>query len=162
MKKRKQQYKAVFRARIDFRNEYKTSNTLSPGTYYYFQNEQKISYSDIVEESERIINVELKPELQKCSNLSIQEIQTQFIYEGSIEIIFTVILGFFNLIGGLKDLYDTVHLIDSIAEKQINKRLNDKFGNYFRVDTYTIAPEIRDCYYHKSRHAIEQNRNEEP
>ena len=162
MKKHEQQYKAVFRARIDFYEKYKSSKALSPGTHYYFQNEEKFSYSDIVEESERIIDVALKPELQRCTNLTIQEVQTQFIYEGSIEIIFTVILSFFNLIGGLKDLYDTVHLIESIAEKQINKRLNDKFGNYFSVDTYAIAPRTYERYYLEKGHTIEQNRNEAP
>lgn len=65
-------------------------------------------------------------------------------YEGSIEIIYSVVLGFLDLIGGLKDLYDAVQLIKEISERHINKKLSDRFGRHFKVDTYVIVPEYRD------------------
>ena len=107
-------------------------------------------------EAERIINNDLKGELQKYTDLSVQEVQVQSIYEGSIEIIFTVVLSFLELVGGLKDLYDAVHLIKEIAERHINKKLCDKFGNYFRVDTYAIAPREEGYWRFEKRYMEEQ------
>lgn len=141
---KKKQYKAVCRVRIDFKNDAPQQGTLVPGHSYYLENERKVSYSDIANEAERIINNDLKIELQKYMNLSIQEVQTQSVYEGSIEIIFTVVLSFLELVGGLKDLYDSIHLIREISERHIKKKLSDKFGNHFRVDTYVIVPREAD------------------
>ena len=70
---KKKQYKAVFRARIDFKNDESQQGPLVPGHSYYLENERKVSYSDIANEAERIINNDLKVELQKYMNLSIQE-----------------------------------------------------------------------------------------
>lgn len=92
------------------------------------------------------INSELKPGLQKYTDISIEEIQVQTVYKGSIEIIYTVILGFLNLVGGLKDLYDAVRLIREISERHINKKLSDRFGRHFKVDTYVIVPESKDYW----------------
>ena len=63
--KKEQQYKAVFRTRIDFRQDEEPSSFLRPGQTYYFENQREVSYSDIADEAERIINNDLKPELQK-------------------------------------------------------------------------------------------------
>ena len=107
------------------------------------------------------INNDLKPELQKYTDLSIQEVQTQSVYEGSVEIIFTVILSFLELVGGMKDLYDAVHLIKEIAERHINRKLSDKFGNHFRVDTYAIAPREEDYWRFEEGCMVKQGNNEE-
>lgn len=152
--RKKKQYKAVFRTRIDFKNDEEQSRHLRPGQSYYFENQQGVSYSDIVNEAERIINNDLKGELQKYMILSIQEVQTQSVYEGSIEIIFTVVLSFLELMGGLKDLYDVVHLVTEIAERHINRKLSDKFGNHFRVDTYVIAPREDDFWRFEKRYIV--------
>ena len=159
--RKKKQYKAVFRTRIDFKNDEKTSRPLRPGQTYYFENQREVSYSDIANETERIINNDLKDELQKYTSLSIQEVQTQSVYEGSIEIIFTVILSFLELVGGLKDLYDAVYLLKEIAERHINKKLSNKFGNHFRVDTYVIAPREEDYWRFEKRYMVEQGSNGE-
>ena len=45
-----------------------------------------------------------------------------------------------NLVSGLKDLYDAVHLVREISERYINKKLSDRFGRHFHVDTYVIVP----------------------
>lgn len=159
--KKKKQFKAVFRTRIDFKNDKELSSPLCPGQTYYLGNEQKVSYSDIVDEAERIINNDLKVELQKYTNLPVQEVRTQSIYEGSIEIIFTVVLGFLELVGGLKNLYDAVHLVTEIAERHIDKKLSNKFGKHFRVDTYAIAPREEDYWRLEKRYMVEQERNGE-
>lgn len=145
---KKKQYKAVYRSRIDFNNCEPYQKLLLPGHYYYLEegSNTKVFYNDIADEAVRIINSDLKTELQKYTSISIEEIQVYAIYEGSIEVIFSVILGFLQLIGGLKDLYDTIHLISEISERHINKKLSDKFGRHFKVDTYVIVPESRDYW----------------
>ena len=88
--------------------------------------------------------------------------QTQSVYEGSIEIIFTVVLSFLELVGGLKDLYDSVHLISEISERHIKKKLSDKFGNHFRVDTYVIAQREEDYWRFEKRYTVVQVNEEKP
>lgn len=145
---KKKQYKAVFRARIDFNNCEPYRKPLLAGHDYYLEkgSNTRVFYNDIADEAIRIINSDLKPELQKYTSILIEEIQVYAIYEGSIEVIFSVILSFIQLIGGLKDLYDTIHLIREISERHINKKLSDKFGRHFKVDTYVIVPESRDYW----------------
>lgn len=159
---KKKQYKAAFRTRIDFKNDERHQKPLLPGHSYYLENERKVSYTDISDEAERTINNDLKAELQKYMNLPIHEVQTQSVYEGSIEIIFTVVLSFLELVGGLKDLYDAVHLIREISERYINKKLSDKFGKHFRVDTYVIAPREEDYWHFEKRYMVVQGNEEKP
>lgn len=143
MKKKEKQYKAVFRTRIDFKHDELNRNYLLPGgTYHLLKNsDERTSYADIANEAVRIINNSLKAELQKYPIILIEEVQVQAVYEGSIEIIYSVVLSFLEFVGGLKDLYDAVRLIREISERHINKKLNDKFGRHFEVNTYVIVPE---------------------
>lgn len=145
MKKRRV-YKAVFRTKIDFRYDDERQKPLLPGHSYHLDggSNEKVSYNDIANEAVRIINSDIKPELQKYTDISVKEVEVQAVYEGSIEIIYTVVLGFLNLVGGLKDLYDAVRLIREVSERYINKRLGDRFGRHFKVDTYVIAPDYRE------------------
>lgn len=70
-------------------------------------------------------------------------------YEGSIEIIYTVVFVFLNLVNGLMDLYDAIRLIWEISELYINKKLRNRFGKYFRGDTYVIVPEYKNDWWIK-------------
>lgn len=146
MKKKTEQYKAVFRARIYFKSAEPYQESLHPGGVYNLNkhSDLEVSYDDIANEAVRIINSELQPELQKYTSISIKEVEVQAVYEGSIEIIYTVVLSFLNLVGGLMDLYDAVRLIREISERHINKKLSDRFGRHFTVDTYVVVPEYRD------------------
>ena len=40
-------------------------------------------------------------------------------------------------------MYDVVRLIREISERHINKKLSDRFGRHFKVDTYVIVPDDR-------------------
>lgn len=146
MKKKAKQYKAVFRARIDFKYNELNQKPLHPGGTYCLEkrSEMEVAYEDIANEAVRIINNDLKPELQKYTTISVKEVEVQAIYEGSIEILYTVVLCFLDLVGGLKNLYDAIHLICEISERHINKKLCDRFGRYFKVDTYIIVPEYQN------------------
>lgn len=163
MKKRRV-YKAVFRTEIDFRYDDESQKHLFPGRSYYLNegSNEKVSYDDIVNEAVRTINTELKPELQKYTDIPVEEVQVQAVYEGSIEIIYSFILGFLDLVGGLKDLYDAVRLIREISERHINKKLSDRFGRHFKVDTYVIVPDDRRCreYMEHWRFENEMNGNQ--
>ncbi len=145
MKRNTKLYKAVFRTKIDFKDGKTNQYALTPGGKYYF-NDGCITYDDIVNEAVQITNHDLKAELQKYTFISIKEVNVQAVYEGSIEIVFSVVLGFLEFIGGLKNLYDTTRLICEISERHINKKLSSKFGRYFEVDTYTIMPNRHDQF----------------
>lgn len=157
--KKRSVYKAVFRAKIDFRYDDGPQKPLRPGQTYYFENQREVSYNDIANEAVRIINTELKPELQKYTDISIEEVTVQDVYEGSIEIIYTVILNFLNLVSGLKDLYDVVHLVCEISERHTNKKLSDRFGRHFKVDTYVIVPDDRRCREYMEHWRFENEMN---
>ena len=159
MKKRVKQYKAVFRTKIDLKQTESYHESLHPGNSYYFEDSRnmKVHYTDIVNESVWIINTDLKPELQKYTDIFIEKVQVQAVYEGSIEIIYTVILSFLDLASGLKDLYETVQLISEISERHINKRLDDRFGRHFNADTYVIVPGNRD--YWRGEKEVRRNWN---
>lgn len=143
MKKKIKRYKAVFRTRINFRHDEINQKPLRPDDTYYLKgsSNERVSYDDIVNEAVLIINNNLKSELQKYIFISIEEVQVQAVYEGSIEIIYSVVIGFLELVGGLKDFYDTVQLIREVGERHINKKMSDRFGRHFKVDTYVIVPE---------------------
>lgn len=145
---KKKQYKTVFRARIDFNYDEPHQKPLLPGHTYHLEEDSdtRVSYTDISDEAVRIINSDLKPELQKYTDISVKEVEAQAVYEGSIEIIYTVVLGFLDLVGGLKDLYDAVRLIKEISERHINKKLSDRFGRHFKVDTYVIVPDYKEYW----------------
>lgn len=145
---KKKQYKTVFGARIDFNSDELHHESLHPGGVYYLdkRSESIVFYEDISNEAVRIINSELKSELQKYTPIFIKEVETQAVYEGSIEIIYSVVLGFLDLVGGLKDLYDAVRLIKEISERHINKKLSDRFGRHFKVDTNVIVPDYKEYW----------------
>ena len=148
--RKKKYFKAVYSAHIDFKDKRylnRELGPLKPGESFCLKNEQKVSYSDILETTDTAINVELKKELSKYINLEVSDVQVQAVYEGSIEVIFTVVLDFLNLVGGLKDLYDAVKLIREIAGKHIAKKLKNEYGDYFIVKVDAVSPDFYDIRY---------------
>lgn len=148
--RKKKYFKAVYSAHIDFKNKEDLNRELrplKPGEYNYLTNERKVSYSDIFETIDTAINAELKEELSKYTTLKVSDVQAQAVYEGSIEVIFTVVLSFLELVGGLKDLYDAVKLIREIAGKHIARKLKNEYGDYFIVKVNAVSPDIYDPRY---------------
>ena len=148
--RKKKYFKAVYSAHIDFKDKEDLNRELrplKPGEYNYLKNERNVSYSDILETIDTVINAELKEELSKYTNLKVSDVQTQAVYEGSIEVIFTIVLSFLELVGGLKDLYDAVKLIREIAGKHIAKKLKNEYGDYFIVKVNAVSPDIYDLRY---------------
>lgn len=60
--KKKKQYKAVFRTRIDFNYDESQQKSMFSGYPYYIEqgSKEKLSYTNITDEAARIINSELK------------------------------------------------------------------------------------------------------
>ena len=148
---RKEKYfKAVYSAHIDFKDKEDLNRQLrplKPGEHNYLKNERNVYYSDILGTIKTAINAELKEELSKYTNLEVLDVQVQAVYEGSIEVVFTVVLSFLELVGGLKDLYDAVKLIREIAGKHIAMKLKNEYGDYFIVSMDAVSPDIYDYRY---------------
>ena len=148
--RKKKYFKAVYSAHIDFKDKEdlnRQRRPLKPGEHYYLKSERNVYYSDIVETIKTAINAELKEELSKYTNLEVSDVQVQAVYEGSIEVVFTVVLSFLELVGGLKDLYDAVKLIREIAGKHIAMKLKNEYGDYFIVNMDAVSPDIYDHRY---------------
>lgn len=148
--RKKKYFKAVYSAHIDFKDKEDLNRQLrplKPGEHNYLKNERNVYYSDILETIKTAINAELKEELSKYTNLKVSDVQVQAVYEGSIEVVFTVVLSFLELVGGLKDLYDAVKLIREIAGKHIAMKLKNEYGDYFIVSMDAVSPDIYDHRY---------------
>lgn len=148
--RKKKYFKAVYSAHIDFKDKEDLNRQLrplKPGEHNYLKNERNVYYSDILGTIKTAINAELKEELSKYTNLEVLDVQVQAVYEGSIEVVFTVVLSFLELVGGLKDLYDAVKLIREIAGKHIAMKLKNEYGDYFIVSMDAVSPDIYDYRY---------------
>lgn len=133
--------KAVYSVHIDFKYEEQERRPLKAGYSYYFQNDKKVAYKDVVDEVVQIINNDLKRECQKYVSHSIKNIEVQDVYEGSIEILFSVILETLGFVGNLMSLYDIIKLIRNLTEHYMNKRLREKYGDHFEVRAHVVVPD---------------------
>ena len=68
--------KAVYSVHIDFKYEEQERRPLKAGYSYYFQNDKKVAYKDVVDEVVQIINNDLKRECQKYVSHSIKSIES--------------------------------------------------------------------------------------
>jgi len=148
-------YKAVFSVTIDTNNEYRynTDNSprnnpdkLMPFGKYWFDKEKHATYDDLKDFAIRILRDELSNECEQFIDIPILEIKVANVYEGSIELFFTVLFGIVSGVTGIKDLYDSIDFLRTLAEKKLQKRFLDKYGDYFRIDVYRQIP--RDRQYH--------------
>ena len=133
--------KAVYSVHIDFKYEEQERRPLKAGYSYYFQNDKKVAYKDVADEVVQIINNDLKRECQKYVSHSIKNIEVQDVYEGSIEILFSVILETLGFVGNLMSLYDIIKLIRNLTEHYMNKRLREKYGDHFEVRAHVVVPD---------------------
>ena len=142
-------YKAVFSVSIETNYEYRgdsSKNTLVPGGEYWFEkNEKHATYDDLKDFAINVLNNELDDECKQFIDIPIHDIKVKSIYEGSIELFFIVIFGVIASVSGIKDLYDSIDLLQSLAEKKLEKRFREKYGDYFRIDVKKQIP--RNTYY---------------
>jgi len=150
-------YKAVFSVAIDTNAEYRKEamnpNTLVPGGKYYFgKNENRATYDDLKEYAISILNNELDEECAQFLDIPIIEIKVKGVYEGSIEIFLIVVFGVIAGVTGIKDLYDSIDFLRTLAEKKLEKRFRDKYGDYFRINVNRQIPRNTDFYAEKYLH----------
>lgn len=167
MLKRKQSGKqtevAIFKIHIDFNSEArKHCGPLLPDGEYDFlwkHNDRTIhaSYEEIVKLATDVINNELIVECNKCIFLSVNQIKVIEAYQGSIEILFSVIFDTLGVISGLKDLYDCIELIRELTNIHVRKRLESRYGDNFDVETWTVVPKGK---MHDYRKPYAQNTNQ--
>ena len=147
--------KAVYSVTIDFhssRENARESDNLKKHKEYYLNNNNRklqegTSYSEIQEFVVNVINNELKPICENYSEIPIRSIKVQNTFEGSIIVFFSVVFNILQGISAAKDLYDIIKLINNITEKHIKARLDEKYGDFFRVDSSNIYPDYRSREY---------------
>ena len=74
--------------------------------------------------------------------MQIKDIRVTADYEGSIELVFVVLFNTFQFVSGMKDFYDNVRLIRNHSKKYISRRLDEKYGYVFNVNSDIEYPTI--------------------
>ena len=156
--------RVVFKATIELNSEYRErfnsnsdyydkSNRLRPNGKYWFGNkEEKVSYEELEKVLTKTIEDKLLPRVNELlENEHILEVKIVNVNEGSIEIIFTVLIFAGQaLLGGI--IYD---LIKYSARELLTKMLKNNYGNFFDVDVTIISPSItRNCYDEKCKRGL--------
>lgn len=147
LKRTSRSEKAVFSTRIRFTPiaEEKFRQYLSLDETYTFDSESdfkklKISGNDIASFINYVIENELKAKCASHIKYPIESINVIGEYDGSIIVFFEVILKVFDLVGGIKDVYESIKLIGTLANDFIQERLNEEYGDYFIANTWTRLP----------------------
>jgi len=139
------EYKMVYQCHIDL-DESDSNNFMGlyPNRKHGSGNNYKeISYNEVCQTAENVIHQELKNVLEKYVPFPIETVAVQGIYDGSIVLIFSVVLRIIETIGGIKDLYDTVYLIREISEKHIEKRMHEAYERIITTRVHTLFPSTR-------------------
>ncbi|MCL2671680.1 MAG: hypothetical protein FWF10_06560 [Clostridiales bacterium] len=160
---RKESYKAVYSVSIDTNSEYHsfTSNNRWPpclipgGDYWFGKEKERATYDELKELAIRIINEELLNECEQF-DIPVLDIKVKSIYEGSIELFFTVLFGVVAGVAAIKDLHDSIEFLRTLAEKKLLKRFRDKYGDYFRIDVKRHIP--RDTRFYDDFDYLQKQR----
>ena len=159
LKKSIETERVVFKATIELNSEYRekfnsnsdyydNSNRLKPNGRYWFGNkEEKVSYKELETLLTKTIERELEPKVNELlEDEHILGVKVISVNEGSIEIIFTVLVFAGKaILGGL--VYD---LIKHIAKELLTKTLTNYYGYFFDVDVSILSPSIsRNRYEEK-------------
>jgi len=132
----------VFKATIELNSEYREQNSeyyeiLKPnGKYWFRKKEKKVSYEELVDFLTETIEYELLPEVNKgFKNNPVRDVKIIGVNEGSIEIIFSVLLfAGTSVLSGI--FYD---LLKNAVRRLLKRKLN-YFGDFFDVNVIVISP----------------------
>lgn len=143
--------KAIFETTVDFNQDCQKQNgNFERGRSYFldkFKNqERKTSYDEVKEYLTETIENDLKKHLNKTLDLQISEIQITTNYEGSIELIFVVLFNAYQFLSGLPDFIGSLKMIERHSQKFLRKKLNDKYGDVFTVNTSIESPSLQRYY----------------
>lgn len=98
-----------------------------------------------------VIESRMPSEMQELFGISVSSRVMRF-ENGSIEIIFAVIVGAASFLSGYAGFFDSIELIKKQVTALINRLLNDQYGGGFSVSTETVWPRMRDPYDYPYRH----------
>ena len=161
-------YLATFSVSIDFNDRYQKEQrhpgyedfeVLSPssGPYRFHQrysndernsNDEKYviaTYDELKKFAVNVLNHELQDECEQLLGIPIIRIKVIRAYEGSIQLFFTVLF-VVDILIRLKDIYDGVCLLRKIAEKKLEQRYKQQYGDYFRIDVSREIPRDSDDF----------------
>ena len=152
-KKNQKKQRAVFSVNIDLLYEYaEAHNTqLRPGKSFCYdsQEKEKFTYEDIKKFITKKIETEFRKDFEEISGIPIRHIKVNRSYEGSIELVFTILFNTYQFIAGLKDFFDSIELIKRLSERFIKSRLEEEFNyDMFTVSTSILYPKT-EYYYEK-------------
>ena len=141
--------KAVFTTKIDFSNDYKgNQRKLRPNGLYCGRKEKEFSYEQLKSFAIATIEKDFKREVEEIAGLPVYDIKVNRTYNGSIELVFTILFNGYQFIASIKDFFDSLRLIKNTSEKFLSSRLNDEYGeNIFDVWTSISYPNT-DYYYY--------------
>jgi len=134
---------SVISIKIDFNHNSKQNERLEPNGHFHFQREKSATYDEIKMFCTDVINRELKEEVNDLVPLPIKAIDVKKSYNGSIVLVVSVVFNIFQFVASIRDFYDSVELIKSIAEKHLRKRLQEQYGEYFTVDARSMTSNDR-------------------
>ena len=137
--------KAVYGLKVDFRGGIKKDyGELREGENYflphYRNKEVETSYLEIKSYLIKAVEEDLQPFLSKTTDIKILDLKLTGSYNGSIELVFTILFNSYQFIAGLKDFYDNLRLIRSQTNRFIRQRLESKYGEIFDVSTNIEYP----------------------
>ncbi|MBK7356381.1 hypothetical protein [Propionivibrio sp.] len=98
-----------------------------------------------------VIETRMPSEMQELFGVSVSS-RVMRLENGSIEIVFAVIVGAASFLSGYAGFFDSIELIKRQVTALINRLLNDQYGGGFSVSTGTVWPRLRDPYDYPYRH----------
>lgn len=98
-----------------------------------------------------VIESRMPSEMQELFGISVSSRIVRF-ENGSIEIVFAVIVGAVSFLSGYVSFFDSIELIKKQVTALINRLLNDQYGGGFSVSTETVWPRMRDPYDYPYRY----------
>ena len=156
-KSNQRKQRAIFSVNIDLLYQYAEDNgtKLRQGNSFHYDSKdnskgnERFTYEDIKRFVTNKIETEFRKEVEEISGIPISRIKVNRSYEGSIELVFTIIFNTYQFISGLKDFLDSIELIKRLSERFIKSSLEKEYNyDMFTVSTSTLYPKT-EYYYEK-------------
>ncbi|MCG8336317.1 MAG: hypothetical protein MJE63_17555, partial [Proteobacteria bacterium] len=141
-------FKTILSLNVDFSSDTKSNlGDLEPGkSFYYEKRDRKTTYEEVKDYLIETVEIDLKRSLTKISDNEIVSINVMNEYTGSIELTIAIVFGTISTISGIKGFYDSITMIKNQTRKFISRKLKNKYGIEFDVNTGVEYPTIERFY----------------
>ena len=102
-------------------------------------------------DAKSVIEMRLSSEMQELFGITVSSRIMRF-ENGSIEIVFAVIVGAAGFLSGYAGFFDSIELIKKQVTALLNRLLSEQYGGGFDVSTEVVWPRMRDPYDYPYRH----------